>query len=87
MAKYKPKEKNGIEADQFEISKPGQWPDGCQSNPLSNTGFSYGTLEVTQGGKNRDGFEIFDGDYICTDSNGTVYRMTESDFNEYFEAA
>jgi len=83
MAKHKKKD-TGIEADQFEVNKPNQWPDGCQQNSKSATGYSYGTLILNSDGTDRDGFEIVDMDYICTNSNGIVYRMSESEFNDMY---
>lgn len=90
MALYKKKQKK-VDAEQFNSAgNPNTWPDGVQVNPLSATGYSYGTLEQVPadelpGETKRDGFEVSDSDYVVEEKNGSVYRMIEAEFLEQYE--
>lgn len=89
MATYKKKQKE-INADQFlGADNPNTWPDGVQVNALSDTGYSYGTLEQVPAGElpgetTKDGFEVSDTDYVV-EENGSVYRMNEDEFLKEYE--
>lgn len=88
MAKYKPKDVRIIEAVQFDSSvPPASFPPGVQENSLSPTGYSYGTLADIGSSSvpNRDGFEVRDTDWIVTEDNGIVYRMTSADLSANWE--
>ncbi len=89
MATYKKKQKE-VEADQFlSADNPNTWPDGVQTNVLSVTGYSYGTLEQVPadelpGETTKDGFEVSNTDYVV-EENGSVYRMIEAEFLAEYE--
>lgn len=78
-----------IDANQFNSSlPPATWPTGVQTNTLSPTDYSYGTLEVTTdpvGAENMDGFVINDLDWIITDIDGIVTKMSDADFQLKYE--
>lgn len=90
MAKYKPKKDTiEVDAEQFDSSKPlAQWPDQVQENVLSVTGYSYKDMSTTTdpdtGAEGSNGFELEDLDYLITEKDGVVHRMSEANFiNEY----
>lgn len=90
MAKYKLKSKNPeVDAEQFDSEdNPSNWPIGIQENALSVTGYSYLDLSTTTdpdtGGEGVNGFEVETMDYLITELDGVVHRMSEADFlNEY----
>lgn len=76
-----------IDADQFLSSLPEpQWPIGVIENIESSTGYSFGTLEITNvnGVLQRDGFEIHNTDYVLFFDNDVASRMIESVFLRNF---
>lgn len=86
MAKYIEK-KIEVDAEQFDSSKSqSQWPVGIQTNALSPTGYSYGTLAEIQapmgpGYVRVDGFPIDDFDFLITPSNGIKFVLNSTEFS------
>lgn len=66
-----------------KTSNPADWPGKIQVNALSSTGYSWGTLAVTD--DNKDGFELPDLVWVIKDKNsGVVTWMEDTEFKKKY---
>lgn len=89
MAKFIKKDTE-FESFLFDASRPkSEWPERCQSNVKSPTGYSYGTLEertapMGPGNIIIDGIAIPAQCRIVFDKNGIPYYESDEEFNKKF---
>lgn len=66
----------------IEFDKPELWPPGVQENPISPTGYSYGTLETL--GDNLDGIPVQDKKWLLISCNGIPRILDDTEFKRIY---
>ena len=76
MPTYKRKKPVTIEAERFQPSQLA-WPHGVQKVLWSPTGYAVGSQ--------HDGYVVYPGDMIVTESGGSRYPKRPNEFDREFE--